>query len=117
MKVKLIVLLKSKDILAKVGEISFQDGLTGYRVYKNISNINKELENFDNFIKTLIEKYGEKQVDGSMKVVKYKDEYNKSLQPILEEEVEIEITKINPKTLGGLSPFEIMGIEWMLEQE
>lgn len=115
MKIKLIVLLKSKDILEKVGCISFKDGLTSYRVYKNISNINKELENLEHFMNTLIEKYGEKQDDGSTKIVKY-DEYNKSLQPVLDEDVEIEITKINPETLNGLSPFDIMGIEWMLEE-
>ena len=116
MKVLLGKIINSKEVLIKIGNSSAYDAVTAYTVARNISLLNIELETFDKSRIELIKKYGEEQDDGNTSVLKDKiPEYNRELSELLNLEIEINITMINPEKLTGLTPFDMMAIDWMLE--
>jgi hypothetical protein len=117
-KIKLLDILNSKEVLGEMGKKKDFDGLTSYKVARNIRNINIELENFEKVKTELIRKYGEKKEDGSIEVLESnKDEYLKQLSEILQEEINIDVMQISPEKLFGVSPFELMSLDWMIEIE
>jgi predicted glycosyl hydrolase (DUF1957 family) len=117
-KIKLLDILNSKEVLGEMGKKKDFDGLTSYKVARNIRNINIELENFEKVKTELIRKYGEKKENGSIEVLESnKDEYLKQLSEILQEEINIDVMQISPEKLFGVSPFELMSLDWMIEIE
>jgi hypothetical protein len=107
-KIKLIDILNSIETLEKLNQERFEDGITSYRVARNIKNINIELEHIDKAKNMLIEKYGEREK---------RDTYNKEVNSLLEEEIELNILQISPAKLSGHSPMEFLSIYWMLCEE
>jgi hypothetical protein len=117
-KIKLIDILNSIETLEKLNQERFEDGITSYRVARNIKNINIELEHIDKAKNMLIEKYGERDDKGAMSIPKEKrDTYNKEVNSLLEEEIELNILQISPAKLSGHSPMEFLSIYWMLCEE
>ena len=124
MNIKLITLLDSKMVLEKMGNSKEYDGVTNYKIARNISVVNPELTNFEKAQNELIEKYGAKlkDKDGNetkeMKVTSVNmDIFAKEVTEILETEFDLDILLINPEKITGLSPFEMMAIDWMLKLE
>jgi len=122
MKVKLMGLLNSKPVLQKIGESKEYDGVTTYKIGRNIEMINPELIRFEKSQKDLFDKYAKtiKTEDGEeiKKVPSEKiDDANKELAEITESEVELDIMHISPEKLTGLSALEMMAIDWMLKLE
>ncbi|MCK9371386.1 hypothetical protein M0R04_15840 [Candidatus Dojkabacteria bacterium] len=122
MKVKLLDLLTSKPVLQMIGESKEYDGVTTYKIGRNIDVINPELIRFEKSQKDLFEKYSETVVDESgEETKKIPDEKlndaNKDLEEITESEVELDIMYINPEKFGGLSAVEMMAIDFMLKLE
>ena len=117
MKIKLFYILKSKDILEKLGSMKFDDGLTCYKIARNIKNINPELANFENIKKDLITKYGNKEGDNITVSQDNMDEYNKQINEILQQEIEINILPLSPEKLSGISPFDFLALDFMLVSE
>ena len=117
MKIKLLDILNSKEVLIKLGDTSFSDGLTSYKIARNIKKINPEIETFEVSKKNLIQKYGKKEGDTEPLPQKSIDEYNMQMNEILAQEVDIDVSFISPEKLSGISPFELMAIDWMLEAE
>lgn len=117
MKIKLLDILNSKDVLIKLGDTVFNDGLTSYKIARNIKKVNPEIETFELAKKNLIEKYGKKEGDTEPLPQKNIDEYNMQMNEILAQEVDIDVSFISPAKLSEISPFELMAIDWMLESE
>ena len=122
MKVKLIDLLNSKLVLKKIGESKDYDGVTCYKISRNIDIANPEFARFEKHQAELFEKYAESTKDESGEEIKrIPDEKtgdaDKELFEIVESEIELDIMYINPEKLTGLSPLEMMAIYWMLKLE
>jgi|APFre7841882654_1041346.scaffolds.fasta_scaffold154422_1 hypothetical protein len=118
MKIKLSDILNSKTILEKLGSTKFEDGLIIYYLIKNIKNLSNEVDNFEKARISLVEKYGIKKENGISEVTQEnKDIFNKEINAIVAEEVEVNIFPINPSKISGFTPFELMPIEWLLEVE
>jgi len=116
-KIKLLDILNSKEVLKKLGDMAFNDGLVCYKIARNIKNINPEIENFEIIRKDLILKYGKKEGDTEPLSQENVDEYNKQINEILQQELEINILQIAPEKFSGISPVQLMSIDWMLESE
>ena len=115
MKLKLIDMLNANDILEKLSIIKFADGVTSYKLLRNIKNISAELTHFYEIKNKLIEQYGNKKNDGSYEVpVSNRDEFMKQLNELLQQEVEINVLTINPEKLSGYSPVDFLAIDWMI---
>jgi hypothetical protein len=118
MKVKLFNLLDSKNIIEKLGLMTFNDGVTSYRLYKNIKIIGAELEDIEKARLELVKRYGTPKENGDIEVLDdKKDAYFKEFNIVLEQEVEINILPINPEKLSGISAFDLLLVEWMFEPE
>ena len=118
MKVKLLNIVNSKTVIEKMGEVSSYDGKTAYQVAKNIKEIASELESFDKARNAMVIKYGEERDDGNIEVTKDNMEmFNKEIFELLDVDAEINILLLNPEKITGLSPFELIAIDWMLESE
>jgi hypothetical protein len=116
MKLKLVDILNAKDIINKLGNMTFRDGATAYKMMRNIRNITPELKDFDIVKNQIMDKYGTKLPDGSIQIpANKKDEYFKDINKLIEEEIEVNISLINPDEITDFAPFELMIIEWMLE--
>jgi len=122
MKVKLLDLLNSKPVLQIIGESKEYDGATTYKIGRNIDTVNPELIRFEKYQKELFEKYSEIVVNESGEEARRipdekLNDANKDLDAITESEVELDIMYISPEKIIGLSPFEMMAIDWMLKLE
>jgi hypothetical protein len=116
MKLKLIDILNAKTIINKLGSTVFSDGATSYKMMRNIRNLAPDFNDFETVKNQLIEKYGTKKENGFTEVMDdKKDEYFKELNAVAAQDIEVNISLINPDKLSGFSPFELMTIEWMLE--
>jgi hypothetical protein len=117
-KIKLFYILKSKDTLNILGAKNFDDGITSYKLALNIKNLNIELNKFEKVKTELIKKYGKENKDGNTQVLPInKDKYSKELDEILQRETDIDILFLDPSKIVGISPFQILSIEWMIKTE
>ncbi len=123
MKLKLLDILNSKNILEKLGERKDFDGLTTLKISRNIDKLNPERVKFDEVNRELIIKLGEKkevEIEGK-KEERYQvlptnmDEYFKQLNEILQQEMEIDILLLDPIKITGFSPLELMAVQWMFQ--
>lgn len=97
-----------------------------YAIAKNMAKIESELKVYNKERAKLIDKYGEKEKDGKLKlgengsiVIKEdsKDKWDKAINELLEIENEIDIHKFNMDLLEGhsIKPSELMTIDYMIE--
>ena len=124
MKIKLFKLINAKDTLQKMGETSFDDGVVCYKIARNISAVNPEFENFEKTREGLIKKYGEPTTDeetgadtGIMVTPANMEEFQKQINEILQQDIEVNVTPINPEKIKGFKPLELMLVDWMLAEE
>jgi hypothetical protein len=115
-KIKLIDLINSREILIKLASSRLEDGLTSLKLARNTKNINAELKIFDDVRNNLLLKYGEKKENGMVEVSAFNaEEYNKQMKEILEQEIDIDILLLNPEKTPGFSAMELLPIEWIFE--
>jgi hypothetical protein len=117
MKIKAIDILNSKEVLTKLGSVKFEDGITSYKLIRNIKNIGFEMDNLERAKAELFIKYGTRDKDTTKIPDDKKDQFLKELNALLGMEVEIDILPISPEKISGFSPFELMPIDWMFEIE
>ena len=117
-------LANSIDVLNKLTTMDLNIKVS-YVVAKNISKIDKELEIYNKEKSKLIEKYGEKDEDGKLKIREDSkiniidiENWNKDIRELNEIENEIDIHKINEEDLFkcncNITPGELMLIDYML---
>lgn len=127
MNVKLGNLIKSRKAFNELKNLKGLDSITAYRIAKNIQEIQKELSIFDEQSVNLLNKYCERDKDNKP-VIKEglvsiadcnKEIYKNELKLLFEEDVEIKIKKISLKSISnvGLTPAEILSLEYMLDVE
>lgn len=117
-------LANSIDVLNKLTTMDLNIKVS-YVVAKNISKIDKELEIYNKEKSKLIEKYGEKDEDGKLKIredgkinIVDLENWNKDIKELNEIENEIDIHKINEEDLFkcncNITPGELMLVDYML---
>ena len=117
-------IVNSIDVLNKLTNMDLNIKVS-YVVAKNISKIDKELEIYNKEKSKLIEKYGEKDEDGKLKIredgkinIVDLENWNKDIRELNEIENEIDIHKINEEDLFkcncNITPGELMLIDYML---
>ena len=127
MNIKLGNLIKSRKTCNELKNLKGLDSITAYRIAKNIQEIQKELSIFDEQSVNLLNKYCERDKDNKP-VIKEglvsiadcnKEIYKNELKLLFEEDVEIKIKKISLKSISnvGLTPAEILSLEYMLDVE
>ena len=108
-------IINSRDVLAVLGKEKMK-ALVAYKLQKNVSAINKELEHFDSVVKDLYEKYGDKDKNGKVSVPEEnKKAYLEEINELLREEIEMKVLMIKIDDIQcDISPFDLMKIDWML---
>jgi len=116
MKIKLFEIVDSISVLNKL-QVQELPAKTAYKVQKNIKEITEEIQEFETIRTKLVEKYSKENKDG----IKYIPEENMEkanieLTELLQEEIEINISKININDLSfRISPLDLAKIDWMIE--
>lgn len=89
---------------------------TALKLKKIAEEITKATELFDEKRKELLEKYGEAQEDGNYKINDV-EAFNTEIMPILDEDIDIDIKKINVDALEDvkLDTITVAKLEWILE--
>lgn len=136
MKVKLKVLVNLcnrpneniPSVLEILGSTKGLSSVTAYRISKNIKVITEEEKTYQDTRIKLCKEYAEKDDKGEPIVIDDKKydisaenlkKFNKELNNLLEEEIDIEIKKLSLHEIDrvGLSAFELNSIEFMLNLE
>lgn len=124
------MILKNKTLLDSVGVLRKLNNMdlnikVSYAIAKNITNIEKEFEVYDKEKNKLIDKYGEKDDDGNLKLdangnvnIVDKENWNKEFKELLEIENDVCIHKINEEDLfkcdnANITPGELMLVDYM----
>lgn len=123
------MIIKNEKIVNSIGVLSKLTSLdlnikVSYAIAKNINKIERELEVFNKEKAKLIDKYGEKDKEGKLKIdeagnIKIIDEENwsKDSKELLGIENEIDIHKISEEDLFkcncNITPGELMLIDYM----
>jgi hypothetical protein len=123
------MLIKNETLVNSVGVLSKLNNMklnikVSYAVAKNISKIEKELEIYNKEKAKLIDKYGEKDEEGNLKVdeagnieITDKENWSKDIKELLEIENEIDIHKINEEDLikcdCDITPGELILVDYM----
>jgi hypothetical protein len=103
---------------------------TAYKLILLSKKINPEVESFEKSRKTLVERLGKQEVneDGTLKVnesgqplysilEKDKEEFEKEFKSLIEQEVNIEYSKIKISELGdNIKAVDLINIDWLLEE-
>lgn len=100
-----------------------------YAIAKNVSKVEKELEIYNKEKQKLLDKYCIKDEKGNNKIYENNqlkiddenlDDWNKSINELLDIEIEIEIHKFNINDLLNsnldMTPSELMLIDYMIEE-
>lgn len=127
MNIKLGNLIKSRKTCNELKNLKGLDSITAYRIAKNIQEIQKELSIFDEQNVNLLNKYCERD-DNNKPIVNdgfvsipnsNKKDYEMELKALFEEDVELSIKKISLGSISnvGLTPAEILSLEYMLDVE
>lgn len=104
MKIKIADILNKEKSLAEVltKEVPVK---AGYRLGRNLNKINSELRDYNNKRNELIKKYGEKNKKGDIEVKQggeQWDNFSKDLGQLLDEEIEVDLMKVNLEMLGDI---------------
>lgn len=125
MKIKDI--LECKETLIKLNTISGLPSVVAYRIGKNIKAIDTEMQEYDEVRVKLLKDVALKDENGEPIINKETNNYDipqDQLQKIIQEidnlqneEISIDIKKVSIEDVSqaGLSPKELMSIEFMLE--
>lgn len=128
MKLELNTLLTAQYTLRTLGNTKGLSSVVAYRISKNIKAVSKEIEDYEESRKKLLEEHSNKDDEGNA-IIKDDNTYdvidghmeiiNKELDELRKEEVELDIKKINIFDIdkAGLSPFELETIEFMINFE
>ncbi|MBS5885154.1 hypothetical protein [Clostridium sp.] len=124
MKISNEKLANSIEVLNKITTIELPIKLS-YAFSKNIIKINRELEVYNKERQRLIEKYGEKDEEGKLKVkengninILDADNFNKDIKEILEIENEIDIHIIDLESINAdvnITPGDLIVIDYMFK--
>lgn len=124
MKISNEKLANSIEVLNKITTIELPIKLS-YAFSKNITKINRELEVYNKERQKLIEKYGEKDEEGKLKVkengninILDVDNFNKDIKEILEIETDIDIHVIDLDSVNEdikITPGELIVIDYMFK--
>lgn len=124
MKISNEKLANSIEVLNKITTIELPIKLS-YAFSKNITKINRELEVYNKERQRLIEKYGEKDEEGKLKVkengninILDADNFNKDIKEILEIENEIDIHIIDLESINAdvnITPGDLIVIDYMFK--
>lgn len=117
-------LANSIEVLNKITTMELPIKLS-YAFSKNITKINRELEVYNKERQKLIEKYGEKDEEGKLKVkengninILDADNFNKDIKEILEIENEIDIHIIDLESINAdvnITPGDLIVIDYMFK--
>lgn len=117
-------LANSIEVLNKITTMELPIKLS-YAFSKNITKINRELEVYNKERQKLIEKYGEKDEEGKLKVkengninILDVDNFNKDIKEILEIENEIDIHIIDLESINAdvnITPGDLIVIDYMFK--
>lgn len=125
MKIKDI--LECKETLIKLNTISGLPSVVAYRIGKSIKAIDTEMQEYDEFRVKLLKDVAIKDENGDPIIDKETNIYDipqDQLQKVIQEidnlqneEITIDIKKVSIEDISqaGLSPKELMSIEFMLE--
>lgn len=125
MKIKDV--LECKETLIKLNTISGLPSVVAYRIGKNIKAIDTEMQEYDEVRVKLLKDVALKDENGEPIINKETNNYDipqDQLQKIIQEidnlqneEISIDIKKVSIEDISqaGLSPKELMSIEFMLE--
>ena len=125
MKIKDI--LECKETLIKLNTISGLPSVVAYRIGKSIKAIDTEMQEYDEFRVNLLKDVAIKDENGDPIIDKETNIYDipqDQLQKVIQEidnlqneEITIDIKKVSIEDISqaGLSPKELMSIEFMLE--
>ena len=122
---KLGLLVKSRNALIKLYNSSILDAVVAYRISKNANAIFKELDLYDKQNCKLFNEYCKRDSDGNPVVkdglieISNIEKYEDELRKLFKEDIEISIKKIPLKSISnvGLTPAEILSLEYMLDVE
>ena len=117
-------LANSINVLSKLINMELPIKLS-YAFSKNITKIDRELEVYNKERQRLIEKYGEKDEEGKLKVkengninILDADNFNKDIKEILEIENEIDIHIIDLESINAdvnITPGDLIVIDYMFK--
>jgi hypothetical protein len=107
--------LNSEQTLDKLSKESLADGVTTYKLTRNIRVLTEEVVSFNEARQKLIERYGEKKEESIEIPPSNRDAFLKELNELFNQEIDVNILTINPEKLPGHSPLEFLTVEWMLE--
>ena len=90
---------------------------SSYWINKQVQKLQKEMDEIEIQRKKLIEKYGEKQKDGTLQVIKKIKELTDEFNKFLETETEIDIQTIKFEYLedAKMSPADFINLDWLIE--
>lgn len=119
---KLRTLLESKEALTKLFNSSKLKANIAYRIAKICNRFNDENTTFVKLRNKLISENSDgKNDDGNDIITDIKkiEKVNKQINDLLDEEIEINIKKINISEFDnvGLTPAEIMSISYLIESD
>lgn len=124
MKISNEKLANSINVLSKLINMELPIKLS-YAFSKNITKIDRELEVYNKERQRLIEKYGEKDEEGKLKVkedgninILDVDNFNKDIKEILEIETDIDIHVIDLDSVNEdikITPGELIVIDYMFK--
>lgn len=122
---RIVDLLMARETLQKLGSVEGLNSIIAYKIAKNIKTIDKELSTYDETRIKIVKEYADKDDEGNPVVVNNQyqleeDNVVKVNQEIaevqqLETNVDISTVALGDIEKAGLSPLEIMSIEFMLE--
>lgn len=117
MKLKLLDVINSKDVLEKINKEAFSAKVS-YFIQRNLKNINNEFLNFSDTRLKLFEKYGEK-IEESYRILPEKiEKFTKEMNELITQEIELDIIQVSLDEFDcKLSPEEMSKIDWMFKFE
>lgn len=132
MKLKLKELMESKEAMVELAKARGLKSVVAYRIGKNVKEIDRELENYNDARKKLVEEKANKNDSGEPIIKTNEDgssyyeidpelakKLDDELNELLNEAVDINIIKVSLDDIENakLSAFQINKIDFMLEVE
>ena len=117
MKVKLSDVLNSVEVMRNLAQENVS-AVVSFRIAKAIKAINEEIDMFEAEKAKLVQKYGEPH-DGGVRVADDKqDDFQKEINRLLSEKVELAATPIKLKDLEHvqLKPIDMMTVDFLIEE-
>lgn len=118
MKLRLLNILNSKELLERLGKEKFPSKIS-YIIQRNIKNINNEFVSIEEQKNLLFIKYGEDTGTGTYQISPdKKDDFFKELNDLLSQEITVDILQISLDEFDfKLSPDDMGLIDWMFSFE